>query len=278
MKNLFPIIELEGSSSSTPSPGAYRVAGAEGTAKSEHAERAHSKFSASGAERWFECPGSVALSEGRPDKSSSYALEGTHAHEVLEQILIEFQHASTARRPNHVPLEMFHHGFNAAKFIFGLHHDTIGSELLVETRIYLDFIHPEMFGTFDGAVVDHFGTLHIFDYKYGAGVAVSPVENLQMIFYAIGVAHKYQWNFEKVRVWIIQPRIRGYNGPVFWDISLEVLRDGYVPRFELAVKRVVSEPHTFVEGSHCHWCKAKPVCPKKTEAKFEKMKNLFGIY
>ena len=48
---------------------------------------AHAKLSPSSAERWMSCPGSVALNEGKDDKGSSYAAEGTAAHELAEKIL-----------------------------------------------------------------------------------------------------------------------------------------------------------------------------------------------
>jgi hypothetical protein len=239
-----------------------------------HGERAHSKYSASGAERWFSCPGSVNLSEGIPSKSSVWAKEGTEAHEVLEQLMI----AEIRRLPTvtSYPTEMLRHGIAARDFIIGLHRQTPHSEIMVETRIYLDFIDPEMFGTFDGAVVDHFGTLHVFDYKYGAGVAVSPKENLQMIFYGIGLAHRFDWNFKRVRLWIVQPRIKGYEGPLYWDISIGELQ-AWVYQFQKAVDRVKRFPKKYVEGSHCHWCPAKSICPLKTEGKLEKAKAVFSI-
>lgn len=248
-----------------------------GSGPTGHAVRAHSKFSASGAERWFKCPGSVELSEGLPDKTSVWAEEGTKAHEVLEVVLRgQIAKKRVVVSPIGTPTEMSLHAFRAASFILGLHDRTPDSEVLVETRIYLDFIHPEMFGTFDGAVIDHFGTLHVFDYKYGAGHMVSPTNNLQMIFYGIGLAHKYQWNFERVRLWIIQPRIKGYDGPLFWDLSIRELRE-YIHDFKQAVDRVKKQPETFVEGSWCHWCKAKSVCPIKQEAKLDKIKSVFTM-
>lgn len=173
------------------------------------------------------------------------------------------------------PKDMFRYGEMAAGFIFDLAVKA-KAEVLVETRIYLDFIHPEMFGTFDGAVVDHFGTLHVFDYKYGQGHSVSPTKNLQMIFYGIGLAHKFQWNFKRVRLWIIQPRIKGYDGPVFWEIPTLELRS-YVPKFEAAVARVEANPKEYIEGSWCHWCKAKGVCPLKTEGRMIKAIEIFGV-
>ena len=133
-----------------------------------------------------------------------------------------------------------------------------------------------MFGTFDGAVVDLFGTLHVFDYKYGAGVPVSVRENLQMIFYGIGLAHRYHWNFKRVRLWIIQPRIKGYDGPTFWEVPTSILKC-WVPTFRKAVERVIAEPDTFVEGDHCRWCKARSICPLKREAKLEAAKSVFTI-
>lgn len=245
-----------------------------------HAVRAHSKFSASGAERWFKCPGSVELSEGQPDKSSVYAIEGTKAHEVLEEVLraaisVGGTRVGHARFDRSIPAEMQRLAVHAANFILSLHARTTDSEVMVETRIYLDFIHPEMFGTFDGAVVDHFGTLHVFDYKYGQGHAVSPVGNLQMIFYGIGLAHLFNWNFKKVRLWIIQPRIKNYVGPVFWDMPILDLKN-WVTQFESAVNRVREHPNRYVEGSWCHWCKAKAVCPLKQDAKSERAISIFS--
>lgn len=244
-----------------------------------HHERKHSKFSASGAERWFNCQGSVKLSEGLPDKDSVWSIEGTKAHEVLEDLMQKAIGAGDDRvmpisREKSIPLEMQRHGVNAANFILGLHNKLRRAEILVETRIHLKFIHPEMFGTFDGAVIDYFGTLHVFDYKYGAGVPVSPNENLQMIFYGLGLAARYDWNFKRVRLWIIQPRIKSYDGPLFWELGILDLKD-YVHEFKTAVKRVEKNPDTFVEGSWCHWCKAKTICPLKQQGKLEKAISVF---
>jgi len=173
---------------------------------------------------------------------------------------------------------MGHYVEGAAEFILDLYRKHPGSEVLVEDRIYLDFIHPEMFGTFDSAIVDYFGTLHVFDFKYGAGHPVSVQENLQMIFYGIGVAHKYQWNFKRIRLWIIQPRIKGYDGPVFWEVPTMVMKS-YVDVFRNAVDNVLASrgrDEDFQEGPWCHWCKAKSKCPLKEAAKLEKAKSVFN--
>ena len=60
-----------------------------------HAERAHARLSPSSAKRWLMCPGSVKLSEAYPDTTSSYASEGTAAHELAEKCLRERQDAAS---------------------------------------------------------------------------------------------------------------------------------------------------------------------------------------
>jgi len=245
-------------------------------------EKAHSKFSASGAERWFNCPGSVELSQGISSYSSPYAEEGTKAHAVLEKLLrhaidcgfseINFTPQNTLDSEDTI---MGLYAEQTVNFLLKLYFNNPYSELLIETRIYLDFIHPEMFGTFDGAIIDYFGTLHVFDYKYGKGHVVSPKDNLQMLFYGIGLAYKYHWNFKKVRLWIIQPRIKGYDGPIYWEQSIFELKSK-VRDFEKAVERVLKNPSLYIEGSWCHWCAAKSICPKKETKKLEKAKDIWS--
>ena len=105
---------------------------------------------------------------------------------------------------------------------------------------------------------------------------MSPIENLQMIFYGLGLAHKYQWNFKRVLLWIIQPRIKGYDGPVFWELPILKLK-GYIPLFKESVHYVLNEPETYVEGSWCHWCKAKSICPAKLDKKAQEAKRIFTV-
>lgn len=241
-----------------------------------HETRKHSKFSASSAERWTECPGSVALCEGAPDRQTVYTREGTQAHEILEKFLL----AKIARKEKpgektKAPREMVAYAREAAEFIYKTHRENLGSEIKVETRVVLDFIHPEMFGTYDGAVSVHFDTLHVFDFKYGQGKRVSPKKNLQMIFYGLGLAHKYRYNFKRVRLWIIQPRIKGYDAPEFWDISIAELKE-YVAVFKKAVRRIETHPKEYKEGDWCFWCKGKSKCPLKKQKKDEQAKAIFS--
>ena len=44
----------------------------------------HAKLSASGSKKWLNCPLSVKLESKIPNESSTYAEEGTKAHELSE--------------------------------------------------------------------------------------------------------------------------------------------------------------------------------------------------
>lgn len=235
-----------------------------------HGERKHAKFAASSAERYFNCPGSVALSEGIPPKDNIYSLEGTRAHEVLESIV------TSKPIPDGATLEMIGHAKRAAKFILDLHEKATHADLMVEEKVRLDFVHPEAFGTLDYAIVEHFGTLQVLDFKYGKSL-VSPVENLQFLFYALGVAHRFDWNFKRVKMWTLQPRVSGFDGYSFWEITISELKE-YIHEFKSAIERVEKSPDVYVEGKHCHWCVAKAKCPIKQEGKLDKAIALFQAY
>lgn len=239
----------------------------------EHAERRHSKFSASGAERWTNCPGSVPLSEGIPSKDSKYSIEGTHAHEILEKIVR--QEISGDFKALVATIEMVKFAKHSARHILEVYENTVAAELMIETRVLLDFIHPEAFGSLDYAVVEPFGTLHILDFKYGKYM-VSPKENLQFLFYALAVAHLHHWNFKRVRMWALQPRVRNFQGYTFWEITIDELKK-YVKVFHDAIKRVEENPFEYKEGKWCHFCPAKGICPLKTEAKIEEARLVFSV-
>jgi hypothetical protein len=47
----------------------------------------HSILSASGASRWWNCPGSIGATRGAPRIDSAYSAEGTAAHELAQLCL-----------------------------------------------------------------------------------------------------------------------------------------------------------------------------------------------
>lgn len=156
----------------------------------------HSERGPSTASRWRKCPGSVALSRGLPSTAGFDAAQGTVFHEFAALCLI------TGCDPfgfigEKLPVEG--HGrveFDremADNMVAGLDivwalMDMPGVKVIVEKKVSLhNWIGPGEFGTTDCTIVDPANMrMFVWDWKYGAGVPVSPVENDQAILYALG--------------------------------------------------------------------------------------------
>ncbi len=252
---------------------------------SGHQQRAHSKFSASGSERWLNCSASVDIEEkSPPSKDTSWSLEGTEAHEV-KQIISTMRTLKSFRK--YLPLiekdkdPMIGHAMKMVRKVEEIKATLFEPIHEVEVRVYNKEIHPEMFGTVDENLAELFGTLHVFDFKYGQGHIVDPKENTQMIQYALGIAEKYDWQFTDVVIHICQPRGSG-SGHKEWHLTIEQLK-GYRELWRKGVARVEGGKARLFEGSWCHWCRGRqidpatgvPTCPKKREAIEEKRNDMF---
>lgn len=248
--------------------------------KTKHGERKHAKFSASGSERWMTCSGSVALSEGIPSKESEASLEGTLCHEVTEhetKVILGGPGTLTPGELGLISYEMRAHAKESARTIVAANKE-LGGDLFIETKADLSFIHDDMFGTLDYSMVSYFDTLYILDLKYGR-YPVSPgtpkAPNTQLAFYAVGEAERFHWNFKKVRLGVLQPRLPRFDGPVFCEMGIEDLRL-QVDVFKRAVERVERFPKKYVEGKWCFFCPAKPICPLHTDKKAATVQNAFA--
>lgn len=241
---------------------------------SGHETRAHSKFSASGSERWLNCAASVELEEASPPSADNpWSIEGTKAHEVLE-ILFKM-HLNDAFKFLIMEVEksggihqMIIHAKTMIDYVLEIKEGLQDPELLIEERVHNNEIHPEMFGKVDTALVETFGTLHVFDYKYGQGHVVNPVKNTQMIQYGLGLLEKYDWAFDKVVLHICQPRAGG-TGHKSWEVSIDEMKT-YRELWRKGVARVEKGKNKPMPGSWCHWCRAKQTCPAKQSARAEK--------
>lgn len=231
----------------------------------------HSKYAASSSERWLGCPGSVTLCESAPPQvSSQYADEGTKAHDLAEKMLRDDKTIVIEDYDK----EMLDHAYSYAKYVRKLQKETHGT-LVIETKISLDFIYPEMFGTVDAAIIDHFNTLHVIDFKYGQGYAVEAEENTQLMYYGVGLAHQFAWNFETIKFHIVQPRAYHELGPVrTWEVTRDYLKQ-FAQVLAFGVRRTLEEPTTYNEGPWCKWCPALAICPQAKKLALENAKNDF---
>lgn len=234
----------------------------------------HSKIGASGAYRWLECPGSVPLSEEFPEQASSvYAAEGTAAHDLAERCLLKNKDAKDYIGLVINEFEVDEGMAEAVQEYLDTVREDIerfkGPNLVqgVEDKINLHWIHPDAFGTSDAHVGLKGGTLVVHDYKHGAGVPVDAIGNKQGLYYTLGVASKYGFEFDNYEFVIVQPRAFHPDGGVRrWVFDQSVL-DAFESEVKSGIDRIAKARKApdlmayLKPGDHCRWCNASPGCP-----------------
>lgn len=221
----------------------------------------HAKLSASGSSRWINCPGSVSAEEGIVEKRSVFADEGSAAHELAEQSLVQNLHPSNwlgeafADWPDFtVDQEMIDAIVIYRDFVNSLP----GTKMIEQQIDFSDWV-PEGFGTSDALVINN-DTLHVIDLKYGKGVPVSPENNSQAMLYALG-AYAFTsglYDIKNVAITIVQPRLDHIET---WEVSVErLLKFGNM--VQQKAEAALEEDAPRVPGeTQCRWCKAKATCP-----------------
>lgn len=229
----------------------------------------HALLGASSAARWIACTPSARATEGLPDQESTYAAEGTRAHEVCEKALRYKLAKWEAGKPfdllsdwaqQSMPTEMF----NAAnQYVSFLHDQWVGFSCrpgaFIEQEVDVSRWVPGGFGTCDCLMIGG-GLLHIIDFKYGQGVPVSPVRNPQLMYYALGAYALFDGleSIDTVRMSIVQPRIQ--EEPETWELPLSDLLSWAREVLQPAAEMAWRGEGTFCPGEHCRFCKAHPGC------------------
>ena len=238
----------------------------------------HSYFGASSSERWITCPGSVTLCAKAPKTggSSSFANEGTAAHELAEKSLLSRRMPinfygetilveGTAFVVDNEMVEAVTMYVNEVlKVASKKHNPGIRDSYHIETKFNLRWFsgRDDMFGTCDACVPDTANrTIHVFDLKYGAGKPVYAENNTQLMYYALGILGKFgKQNFDEAVLHIVQPRCEE-SGVSEWRVSIEALIDWGNNTLMAAVDRALSEnPPFHPTPSACRWCNGKPMC------------------
>ena len=243
----------------------------------------HALLSASSAARWLACPPSAKLQEAYPESKASYAEEGTDAHSLCEEKLLNLLGARHTDIPEFTKTlkyfddEMDRCTDEYADYVMDAYNEakryTPDALAFVEQRVDFSNWVPGGFGTADAIIVGE-GKVHITDFKYGTGVQVSAVENPQMRCYALGVLELLDglYTLDTIAMTIFQPRLENVSE---WSITRDELlqwaENSLKPTAELAAKG----EGEFCTGDHCRFCKAKHECRKRAEEMKELLKYEF---
>lgn len=234
----------------------------------------HAKYSPSHAAIWGTCTASVEAEKGFPDTGSSYAAEGTLAHAIAELKLNRQFTPMTAAAYKKALAELKADPLYQPEM--DGYTDTYVDEVMkvchafpekpyavAEKRLDMGHIVPDCFGTAD-CVVFYGDTLHIFDLKYGKGVAVSAENNPQLRLYALGAVKEYAvlGDIKTVCTHIVQPRLDNVQSE---EIDIRALT-AWGDELGRRVRDSLITGGEFVAGEHCRFCKARAVCRERAKS------------
>lgn len=258
----------------------------------------HAKLSASGAELWTNCPGSVHMAELFPETTSPAAEEGTLAH-ALAQTMIENARAGSASPQISAEYMVERDNVNA---FYSVHKELAGSfddmkktlepyvdyvieeyeairkkdaaaELMTEQHVDFSDIVPGGFGTSDVVIIGD-DTCEVIDLKYGKGVPISAIANPQIRLYTYGTmsAFDLSYDFSRVKMVIYQPRLDSVTSE---ELTADDLRSWGKAVIAPAAKRALSKNPKYNPGPWCksHFCPAAGSC-KARAAKMHEFEDM----
>lgn len=234
----------------------------------------------SAADRWTTCTASPQFILDNWDRvpasdDTKFNREGTTAHEVAAAMLQDREPdiKDSYKCPVPVDGEMRLHAWNYWEYVRGLMEP--GATLLVEQKLPLWYM-PERNAIVDAAVING-DSLHVIDYKYGAGVVVSPVGSLQAAIYARAL-EKSLLKFNvflrddfPVTIHIYQPRGRAANDGAehTWQTNwreIDGLGTWQISQAADYIQNKVTEYLNFAPSEKaCQWCPAKGFCPARQQ-------------
>lgn len=248
----------------------------------------HAKLSASGAHRWSNCPGSVALEKDIADKGSTYAAEGTVAHALAELIinynLGRLNKSEFSKKKKEIEKSEYfckemedyitEYTQQVWEFMNYAKSQSKDAELLTEQRLDFSDWVPDGFGTGDVVIV-YDGVIHIIDLKYGKGVGVSAENNPQLMLYGLGALSTYDmlYDIKEIQLTIIQPRLDIISSQTLY--TDELLKWGeYV--IKPAAEEALKDDAPCHAGDWCKFCKAKAICKARADYMLELTKMEFA--
>jgi len=245
----------------------------------------HAILGPSSASRWLACTPSARFEEQLLEEESPYAREGTLAHDIAALVLSTRSGSFKGNNAQYLALlkrsedeakkldlcfsEMHEHAEEWARFVLG---DGDFTYIGIEKEYDLSAYVPLGFGTADATAIIE-DTLFVSDYKYGAGVRVSPTANKQLMLYALGACleeKKEGHSIRDIMLGIFQPRAGGGSS---WKISAKDLLKWAEDEVKPQALKAIAGVGDFVSGSHCQFCKARTMC-KAYYDRFAELKKI----
>jgi hypothetical protein len=239
-------------------------------------EGRHSLRGASSSDRWVNCPGSINLIDKvfkeNPRKlrrSGEAAAEGNAAHTV----------AATALEDGSDIHEFRGIEYKVSDWVF-----MVDDQMEQGLQEYVDFVRS-ILGKFPDAKIyvekplssmydeDAFGTpdvviivpseklLIIIDLKYGKGITVEP-NSKQLKYYGALALENHDFKFDKVDLWIAQPRIPHSKGTIRKaSFTSDELLDWWFNSMLPAMEATRNPDAYLAIGEHCRFCPVRGHCP-----------------
>lgn len=237
----------------------------------------HARFSPSKLSMILTCPASASY-DGPPLPSNKYADEGTLLHNCVEQCLsslskfpdvwsaFENLEGLTPEQRRAVEDCLLY----AEELMEATKHEEMGVFYDIETRV---FVYPDCHGTLDFCVYNY-DVLHIVDWKFGAGIEVSAVENKQLLAYAAGKMVEISTKPDKVVLHVVQPRLGNFST---YELSKNDLYRW--SEFELmpGLKAAASPNPKFNPTEEaCRWCPRKVSCTARLQLAMSNAEQVFA--
>ena len=252
------------------------------TVKHAAPEPAHSPFGGSVAARVLRCPASVGLVAKVPAhlrKSSAYADRGTALHAAMALLLSENGHSldglvGKTFDAHTITRDDVENALRPAFAYIDALLDAPGAEFFFESRIAFPTI-AGAFGTAD-LIVRIGGTIHVIDFKFGAGVRVlalypdgdEDVINAQLCFYAAAARHSLREFFagiENIVLTIVQPVSMEPDAEMVSSVAVTHAElDTFVTIYRAACEEALWEAPRLKRGAWCRFCAPRPICPAHT--------------
>jgi len=243
----------------------------------------HSKFSPSSAHRWLTCTASIELEAQIPDEAEKPAADwGTYCHYIAERTLLHQakpeDFLGKKKYGQMCDQEMVDCANDYLGAVDNLMTDMDGYTERVEAKVTLDdWGLPEVYGTADHIIDEHFGTLTVVDLKAGSGVIVSPEDNPQAMIYALGAAGRGLSSYTDIRIIIIQPRGRQGDIVKEWTVNPSVLADWLEDTLRPAVASISGGNTVFSPSeSNCKFCEAAGQCRALAEHNMKNAQEIFS--